>query len=159
MSPATDTPTNDAELASALRARGQRVTSQRLILHRALNELDRHATADEVLRAAEDRLPNLSLPTVYATLELFEQLGMVRRLATGSGAVLWDPRTEPHQHFACRGCGRVLDLDVPARVRAALDAARHAGYTPESAQVLVVGLCDRCAADAAGAGAADGTNV
>src|SRR5919206_4509420 len=102
----------DSELATTLRARGQRATPQRLILHRALRELDRHATAEELLRAAGERLPTLSLPTVYATLELFEELGVVRRIASGAGPVLWDPRPEDHQHFACRRCGRVLDLDV-----------------------------------------------
>jgi Fe2+ or Zn2+ uptake regulation protein len=148
MPPATDTPTptptNDAELSAALRARGQRVTSQRLILHRALRELDRHATAEELLRAVDERLPNLSLPTVYATLELFEQLGIVRRIAGGAGPVLWDPRPEEHQHFACRHCGRVLDLDVRVRAAGALAAARTAGHAPESAQLLVVGVCDEC---------------
>ena len=89
-----DTPRTDAQLSAVLRARGQRVTSQRLILHRALRELDHHATAEELLRASEDRLPNLSLPTVYATLELFEELGVVRRIAGGPGPVLWDPRPE-----------------------------------------------------------------
>jgi Fe2+ or Zn2+ uptake regulation protein len=142
-----DTPSTDAELSAALRARGQRVTSQRLILHRTLRELDRHATADELLRASEDRLPNLSLPTVYATLEVFEELGVVRRIAGGPGPVLWDPRPEEHQHFACRRCGRVLDLDVRVRAATALDAARVAGHAPDSAQLLVVGVCDRCRAD------------
>jgi Fe2+ or Zn2+ uptake regulation protein len=144
MPAATDTPTNDVELSAVLRARGQRVTSQRLILHRTLRELDRHATAEELLRAVDDRLPNLSLPTVYATLELFEELGVVRRIAAGSGAVLWDPRPEEHQHFACRRCGRVLDVDVRVRAAGALDAARSAGHAPESAQLLIVGVCDEC---------------
>jgi Fe2+ or Zn2+ uptake regulation protein len=139
-----DAPTTDAELSAALRARGQRVTSQRLILHRALRELDRHATAEELLRASEERLPNLSLPTVYATLEVFEELGVVRRIAGGPGPVLWDPRPEEHQHFACRRCGRVVDLDVRVRATAALDAARAAGHAPDSAQLLVVGTCDAC---------------
>src|SRR5919202_5850390 len=127
----TKPPSTDHELAAALRARGQRVTSQRVILHRALRELDRHATADELLRATADRLPNLSLPTVYATLELFEDLGVVRRVAAGNGAVLWDPRPTEHQHFACRRCGRVLDLDVRMRPTGALDAARAAGHAPD----------------------------
>jgi Fe2+ or Zn2+ uptake regulation protein len=144
MPAAADRPTNDAELSATLRARGQRVTSQRLILNRTLRELDRHATAEELLRAVDDRLPNLSLPTVYATLELFEELGVVRRIASGSGPVLWDPRPEEHQHFACRRCGRVLDLDVRVRAAAALQAARSAGHAPESAQLLVVGVCDEC---------------
>jgi Fe2+ or Zn2+ uptake regulation protein len=143
----TTPPRTDAELAAALRARGQRVTSQRVILHRALRELDRHATADELLRSAEARLPNLSLPTVYSTLELFETLGVVRRVAVGSGAVRWDPRPDEHQHFACRVCGRTVDLDVPIRADDAIAAARAAGHAPDGAQVLVVGVCDACARD------------
>jgi len=147
MTSATDSRAHDAEVSAALRARGGRVTSQRLILHRALRELDRHATAEELLRVASERLPNLSLPTVYATLELFEELGVVRRVAVGSGPVLWDPRPEPHQHFACRRCGRILDLDVRVRAGAAIEAARAAGHAPDGAQLLVMGLCDACSRD------------
>jgi Fur family transcriptional regulator, stress-responsive regulator len=138
-------PLTDAGLAATLHARGRRATSQRLILHRALRELDRHTTADDLLRATADRLPNLSLPTVYATLELYEDLGLVRRVPVGSGPVLWDPRPDPHQHFACRSCGRVVDLDAPARAGPVLAAARAAGHAPDSAQVVVVGLCRGCA--------------
>jgi Fe2+ or Zn2+ uptake regulation protein len=145
MASTTDIRTADAELSASLRARGQRVTSQRLILHRALRERGRHTTAEELLRSAADRLPNLSLPTVYATLELFEELGVVRRVAVGAGPVLWDPRPDPHQHFVCRRCGRILDLDVRVRAGAAMDAARAAGHAPDHAQILVTGVCDACA--------------
>ena len=145
MTRTTDAPRDDAALSATLRARGQRVTSQRLILHRALRELDRHATAEELQHAAEGRLPNLSLPTVYATLELFQELGIVRRVSIGSGAVLWDPRPDAHEHFACRACGRVSDLDVRVRAAAAVDAARAAGHAPDDAQVVVTGLCAECA--------------
>ena len=71
--------TADERLETALRARGHRVTSQRLVLHRVLDELGRHASAEEIARASAERLPGLSLPTVYATLELFEGLNLVRR--------------------------------------------------------------------------------
>ncbi|MDX6642867.1 MAG: Fur family transcriptional regulator, stress-responsive regulator [Solirubrobacteraceae bacterium] len=148
MSTKTATRTHDSELTAALRARGQRVTSQRLILHRTLRDLGRHTTAEELLREAGDRLPGVSLPTVYATLELFEELGVARRVEVGGGPVLWDPRAEDHQHFACRRCGRVVDLDATVRADGALRAARAAGHSPDTAQVVVVGLCDRCAAAA-----------
>src|SRR4051812_48963173 len=101
----------DDVLVPALRAAGLRVTTQRLVLFRALHELGHHVTADEVATAVADRLPALSLPTVYAALERFAELGLVRRVQAGPGAVRWDPRSEPHAHFACAGCGRVLDVD------------------------------------------------
>ena len=136
----------DSHLEEALRERGLRVTPQRVLIHRAVRELDRHVTADEVLAAVSERLPNASLPTVYSTLELLEELGMVRRLAARSGAALYDPRTDEHQHVVCRSCGRVEDLDVPVNSIRALRAARRRGFEPSDAELVVSGLCGDCAA-------------
>src|ERR687884_2258784 len=94
----------DERLAGVLRAGGHRVTSQRLVLHRVLCELGRHASAEEIARAAAARLPGVSLPTVYATLELFEGLGIVRRVNGGGGTLLWDTRADVHHHMICRNC-------------------------------------------------------
>jgi Fe2+ or Zn2+ uptake regulation protein len=136
----------EPQLIERLRERGQRVTPQRLVLHRVLVELDRHVAAEEVLRAAEPRLPNLSLPTVYATLDLLEQLGAVRRLVTPGGAALYDPRAEDHHHLACRRCGDVVDVDAPLEAGPLLRAARATGARPEGVQVVLSGLCADCAA-------------
>lgn len=135
---------SDSQLENTLRERGMRVTPQRVLIHRTLRELDRHVTADEVLASVSERLPNASLPTVYAALELFEELGMVRRVAAGSGAALYDPRTEEHQHVVCRSCGRVDDLDVKVEAAGALRAARRRGFEPAHAELVVSGLCGSC---------------
>lgn len=134
---------SDDVLVTALRDGGYRVTSQRLVLHRVLRELGRHATAEEVLHAAVPHLPGLSLPTVYATLDLFEQLGVARRI-DGAGAVLYDPRTDPHQHFRCRRCGRVVDVDAPVDERRLATAARAAGLEVDGVEVTLRGLCEDC---------------
>jgi Fe2+ or Zn2+ uptake regulation protein len=139
------TPT-DEHVAAVLRAGGHRVTSQRLVLFRVLGDLARHASADEIARVAATRLPGLSLPTVYATLELFEGLGLVRRVDAGGPAALFDPRTEPHAHFACRVCGAVLDLEAPVNEDAARAAARAAGAEAEHVDVVLRGRCPECAA-------------
>jgi Fe2+ or Zn2+ uptake regulation protein len=136
----------DERLAGALRAGGHRLTSQRIVLHRVLVELGRHASAEEIARASARRLPGLSLPTVYATLELFEGLGLVRRVDTGGPAALFDPRTDPHAHFACRTCGAVLDLDAPVDAAAAEGAARAAGAEPAAVEIPVRGRCAACRA-------------
>lgn len=136
--------TVDTPLIEALRARGQRVTSQRVLMHRALRERDRHVTAEEMLDAVSDRLPNLSLPTVYATLELFEELGIVRRVSRASGPVLFDSRTDEHGHIVCRSCGKVEDLDTTGQSAAAFAGAERRGFTAEHAEVVVNGLCAEC---------------
>ena len=135
----------DKQLSELLRERGLRVTRQRLVLHRALRERDRHVTADELLDSVTAQLPNASLPTVYAAMELFEELGLVRRVPTAGGATLYDPRTDEHQHLHCRACGKVEDLDSGVDAAAALRAARRQGFRPSSAELVVGGLCASCA--------------
>jgi Fe2+ or Zn2+ uptake regulation protein len=138
----------EARLVAALRDRGQRVTSQRLVIGRLLRELDRHVTAEEVLRRASQQLPGVSLPTVYATLDLLAELGEARRVSVG-GPVLYDPRAEDHAHLRCRECGAVTDLDIPVDTSSALAAARAAGFAPDGAELVVEGRCAVCAAKAA----------
>ena len=138
-----DSVSND--LSTALRARGMRVTPQRVVLHRALRELDRHVTADELLDSVADRLPNVSLPTIYATLELLEELGMVRRVQR-AGTTLFDPRVDSHHHLICTVCGSIEDLDS-ALDTAMLErgAAKH-GFEHERIEAVVHGRCASCRA-------------
>lgn len=144
MADVADTRLPEDALCAALRQRGQRVTPQRLTISRVVRELDRHVTAEQVLTAVSDRLPGVSLPTVYATLDLLEELGSVRRVSAGGGAVLYDPRTHPHHHVVCRRCGAVADLDAPVDHEAVVAAARDAGFEPARSDTVVHGICAAC---------------
>jgi Fe2+ or Zn2+ uptake regulation protein len=136
----------DRRLVTELRAREMRVTSQRLLIHRALCARAQHLTAEQVLASVSEVLPGVSLPTVYATLELLEELGLARRLATGNGAVLFDSRVEPHAHTVCRRCGATADLEASPAPDSALARARRVGFVPDHAQLVIWGTCERCAA-------------
>ena len=136
---------DQTDLVELLRARGQRVTSQRVVVLRALRRLGHHATADEVLGAVQSELPGISAPTIYATLDLFVELGLARKVHGGHGAALYDPRVEPHQHAVCRQCGRVQDVDGDASLGIVLATARANGFHPDGAEVIVSGLCADCA--------------
>jgi Fe2+ or Zn2+ uptake regulation protein len=138
-------PVTDQQLTAVLHARGQRVTPQRLVIGRTLRELHRHVTADDVLASVADRLPNVSLPTVYSTLELFEDLGLVRRLGVNQGAAMYDTRPEPHDHMVCDRCGRIEDLNGGVELGGALSRAKRGGFRPKRAEVRVSGLCSDCA--------------
>jgi Fe2+ or Zn2+ uptake regulation protein len=120
-----------------------RVTPQRVVLHRALHELGRHVTADELLDAVAERLPNVSLPTIYATLELFEELGMVRRVQR-AGTSLFDPRTDVHHHLICTVCGAIEDLDAELDTSALERAADSRGFGRERVEAVVHGRCAAC---------------
>jgi Fe2+ or Zn2+ uptake regulation protein len=144
MSDVADFKLPEDALCAALRERGQRVTPQRLTIARVVRELDTHVTAEQVLTAVSERLPGVSLPTVYATLDLLEELGSVRRVSAGGGAILYDPRTHPHHHVVCSRCGSVADIEAPVDEAALIAAARRAGYEPERADTVVHGVCANC---------------
>jgi len=135
---------HDEQLIALLRARGRRVTSQRLIINRVLRERETHLTAEAVREAVIDDLPGISMPTIYATLDLLVELELAQRVEVGVGAALYDARTEPHHHAVCRDCARVQDLDGPLDTSPLLLAARRAGFRAESTDVLVTGHCSRC---------------
>ncbi len=140
-------PPTTPDLVGLLHARGQRATPQRLVILRELQRRGRHATADEIRRWTRHELPGTSTPTVYATLELLVELGLVRRVDAGSGATLYDPRAQPHQHMVCRRCGRIDDLDGEVDTAEVRQRATDAGFHPDAVQVVIGGLCAACAAN------------
>lgn len=123
-------------LTDALRTRGQRVTLPRLMVHRVVTRAPQHVTADDV----HAELPSLSFATIYSTLELLEELGLVRRVSTLGGSAVYDSRTEAHDHAICRVCGRLFDLEGTAIP----PAAAPKGFEVERAQLQVVGVCAQC---------------
>jgi Fe2+ or Zn2+ uptake regulation protein len=136
----------DAELISALRATGRRVTMPRLLVHRCVRERNRHVTAEQVYAELAQQMPSLSAATVYETLDLLDELGLIRRVSTPRGATTYDSRVDDHHHVVCRECGRMEDLDAEVDAGAAENAARAAGFAPDFAQLTVSGLCSSCRA-------------
>jgi Fe2+ or Zn2+ uptake regulation protein len=138
-------PTTD-DLVTALRARGQRVTSQRLAVLRELRRRGGHVTAHAVYESVRAELPGTSSPTIYAVLELLSELGLARKLDLGLGSALYDARVEPHGHTVCRRCGAVADLDGGFDPDGAVAAARAGGFAAERVELVVAGVCASCAA-------------
>src|SRR4051812_30814151 len=132
------------DLPALLRSRGLRVTPQRLVIHRVLAREGGHVSADRVRELVAEDLPGTSTPTIYATLDLLADLGLVRRVNAGTGATLYDARTTPHHHAACTECGRVVDLDADVPSTALHAAARDAGFDVAETGVVVYGRCARC---------------
>jgi Fe2+ or Zn2+ uptake regulation protein len=136
----------DGELIAALRATGRRVTTPRLLVHRALRASDRHVTAEQLYAELAEQVPSLSAATVYDTLDLLDELGLIRRVSTPRGATTYDSRTDPHHHMICRACGQVEDLEADVDAAAAQRAAEAAGFAVGYAQLTLSGLCPECAA-------------
>jgi Fe2+ or Zn2+ uptake regulation protein len=134
-----------AELTEAFRARGLKVTPQRECIFGVLHGSAVHPSAEAVYAAARERMPTMSLKTVYQTLNDLAEMGEIQQLDLGTGASRFDPNVDPHHHLVCRRCGKVCDLhveypglDVPA--------AQQQGFAVEDAEVVFRGTCAECAA-------------
>jgi Fe2+ or Zn2+ uptake regulation protein len=140
-------PALPADIRPSLRERGLRVTPQRLAVHGALQAIGRHSTADEVLERVHGSVPGVSLPTVYAALDLLVDLGLAARVHAGR-AVRYDPRADAHHHLVCTSCGAVTDLDADVDLAPALARARALGADASAGEVIVRGRCAACTATA-----------
>ena len=136
-----------------LRASGYRVTPQRQLVLEAVTRLE-HATPEEIYAEVKQTAVGINLSTVYRTLELLEQIGLVTHTHLGHGAHRYHLASDSqHVHLVCRGCGAIIQLDPSAvgpLVRA-LDA--ECGFETDVGHLTVFGICAQCRTAAAATGA------
>jgi Fur family transcriptional regulator, peroxide stress response regulator len=136
------------ELTTALAQRGARMTPQRMAILEALLEAD-HPTVEQIHRRVAHAFPMTSLVTVYRTLAMLVEMGVVLQVDAPEPVAHYDGfRPQPHPHLTCAVCGRVADApNLDAAVLADL-AQRAAGWRL-SPEVCVMGVCPACQATAA----------
>ena len=98
------------QLVACCRREGIRMTRQRLEIYREVARTEAHPDADMVFLRVRERLPRVSLDTVYRTLASLERLGMIRKVSALHGAARYDANTHGHHHFICTRCGMVRDV-------------------------------------------------
>ena len=140
-------PPGEARLAHwqvIARKAGVKLTHQRLEIFRELAAHEDHPDAEAVYRAVSARLPTVSLDTVYRTLWLLNDLGLLTTLGPRRDAIRFDLNLDPHHHFVCVRCGLVRDLPADSFAAVSVpDAVRQLGGVLE-ARVEVRGICARC---------------
>lgn len=103
-------------LNQKIRQQGYRMTRQREIVLEELSRTREHPKADEIYQMVRKKLPHISFGTVYRNLRLLKELGLVRELSYGKNFSRYEAFFENHQHFTCKNCGRVMDIDEPLSV-------------------------------------------
>jgi Fur family ferric uptake transcriptional regulator len=134
----------ETSLAQVLRARGLRMTPQRQLVLDAVREL-RHATPEQVHAAVLRTADSVNITTIYRSLELLEELGLVTHTHLSHGAPTYHAASErQHIHLVCRGCGTIQDED-PAVLRPVTEAlAGRRGFLVDVTHVSLSGLCAGC---------------
>lgn len=139
-----------------LRRRGYRLTPQRQLVLQAVDELE-HATPEEVLTAVRRTAAGVNISTVYRTLDLLEELGLVSHAHLGHGAPTYHLASrDQHMHLVCRDCDEVIETDV-ALAEPFVESLRRAhGFETDMKHFAIFGRCASCAAKATAANAMAG---
>ena len=139
-------PTGDVggDWQAELRRRGYRLTPQRQLVLEAVGALG-HATPEEIVTAVRRTASGVNISTVYRTLELLEELGLVQHAHLGHGASTYSVTSDDdHVHLVCRDCGGIEEAppSVVGPVVAELAATR--GFTVDVGHFAVFGRCREC---------------
>lgn len=133
------------ELAQSLHSRGYRLTPQRQFVLAAVTELG-HATPEDVHAWVRERADGVNISTVYRTLELLEEIGLVTHAHLSHGAPTYHPAGgKEHAHVVCHSCGSVLALE-PGDLGSLVETIHdRTGFVPDVGHLTVFGECQRCA--------------
>ncbi len=135
---------SETDWKAKLRGSGYRLTPQRELILAAVERLG-HATPDEVLAEVRTHSSAVNASTVYRTLEVLEELGLVRHAHLSDRAPTYHSVSDhEHFHLVCRNCHDVIsvDPDVLSALLARLDADH--GFTADVGHLTVFGTCSSC---------------
>ena len=128
-----------------LRSKGYRLTPQRELVLQAVKHLT-HGTPDEVLTEVQRTASGVNISTVYRTLELLEELGLVTHTHLGHGAPTYHAVSDDagHLHLVCRDCGRVIETPVEVADSMVEVLSQRYGFETDVTHVALFGRCADC---------------
>jgi Fe2+ or Zn2+ uptake regulation protein len=126
-------------------ATGLRMTRQRKVILEELNKLMTHPSAEEIYEVVRERLPRISLGTVYRNLETLSELGEITKLEFGGTIKRFDPDPEEHYHIRCSLCDRVVDAPMAQLERIEDKLSEETEFKIIGHRLEFYGLCPACA--------------
>ncbi|UQS84429.1 transcriptional repressor [Apilactobacillus apisilvae] len=131
-----------------LRENKVRITPQRQIILKYLINNDNHPSVDTIYDALKKEFSNLSVATIYNSLQLFEKLDIIIELPAEDGGIRYDFFGNPHFHAICNNCGKIIDIEYPdyKGLEKSLSQAteQQSGFKVKQSHVEVYGLCKEC---------------
>ena len=133
-----------SEYAPQLRARGFRMTPQRMAILHVLRHEGTHLSPNEVYKKALNDLPGLTEPTVYRTLDFLAENGLVRPSHSNNGHLTYEIAGEDHHHVVCRVCGSEIEVEHALLENVYKKIESTSGYMRIDSHVTFFGVCPKC---------------
>lgn len=144
----TDLPISSESLQGMPKERNHRMTRQRRLILEVVLAMKRHPSAEEIYEEVRQKLPRISLGTVYRNLEVLSELGEIQKLELGGTQKRFDYRTDKHYHIRCIHCDRIDDAPIQVLNNIEENLTDATSYTVMGHSVEFLGLCPECMAAA-----------
>jgi Fur family peroxide stress response transcriptional regulator len=135
---------NTQEVITKLRSKGYKVTPQRLAICKVILSSKDHPSADQIYQEVKKTYPAISLATVYMTLDLLRNLGLVQELGFSDRSARYDPNNSPHINIICPKCGKIYDYEATNVKKLWSRIVMETGLTPLRQRLDLYALCDKC---------------
>ena len=133
------------QLVQSLKERGHRLTPQRQLILEAIEESAGHVSAESVHSKVAAQFPQVNISTVYRTLELLQDLGLVTHTHFDDGIAQYHlASAAPHQHMVCRRCGAEREIDVSVLDPLDRHLREQYDFRADLAHFAIIGLCGPC---------------
>ena len=133
------------KLTDTLRNHGMKITPQRLMIFKILENNTSHPSAEEIFKRVKKIYPTVSFTTIYKTLETLKDIGEVQELIIDEDRKHYDPNTETHHHIICSNCKKILDVFEDFSPHIKLPDNLKKDYTVSGFQISFRGTCKECA--------------
>ena len=125
--------------------KGHPLTTQRRLLLELIRDAEGHIDAKELYRRASAKDESIGPATVYRSLNLFKELGLVDEMRLGKLHCYYEIRQSPqHQHLVCQGCGKVIEFQNPYFQKLIKAVQREHGFNVTKAELYLEGYCPEC---------------
>ena len=135
----------DSSIIKTFRNSGYRATPQRIAISRYMLSNHEHPTAQKTYLEVKKTHPTVSLATIYNTIKILKETGLILELNLDQGETRFDPITEPHAHLLCLRCGRIIDWMDPIMIKLIDKISADANFTVTGSIFELKGICDDCA--------------
>lgn len=132
------------EFRSICEQAGVAVTHQRQVIYETLLALDGHPSPEEVYAEVKEKIPSVSLATVYKNIHLFIESGVFSEVSLHHGSLRVETNARPHYHLVCTSCKSITDIDAEELGIASTTGRLKGGFLAQRYAIDVLGLCPKC---------------
>lgn len=132
------------KLTSTLRNNGMKITPQRLMIFKILENNTSHPSAEDVYKRVKKIYPTVSFTTIYKTLETLKDLGEIKELTIDENRKHYDPNINTHHHVICSSCKKIVDIFEDFSSHIKLPDFVNQEYHVNGFQISFYGICKKC---------------